>query len=79
MIDAGIQEGDTVILKRTPTAESGEIVVALIDEEEATLKRLRKKGQSIALEPANPAFETRIFGPDRVKIQGKLVALLRRY
>jgi repressor LexA len=79
MIDAGIQEGDTVILKRTPTAESGEIVVALIDDEEATLKRLRKKGQSIALEPANQAFETRIFGPDRVKIQGKLVALLRRY
>ncbi len=79
MIEAGIQEGDTVILKRTPTAESGEIVVALIDEEEATLKRLRKRGQSIALEPANPAFETRIFGPDRVKIQGKLVALLRRY
>ncbi len=79
MIDAGIQEGDTVILKKTASAESGEIVVALIDEEEATLKRLRKKGQSIALEPANPAFETRIFGPDRVKIQGKLVALLRRY
>jgi repressor LexA len=79
MIDAGIQEGDTVILKRTVTAESGEIVVALIDEEEATLKRLRKKGQSIALEPANSSFETRIFGPDRIKIQGKLVALLRRY
>jgi repressor LexA len=79
MIDAGIQEGDTVILKKTTTADSGEIVVALVDEEEATLKRLRKKGQSIALEPANPAFETRIFGPDRVKIQGKLVALLRRY
>ncbi len=79
MIEAGIQEGDTVILKKTPTADSGEIVVALIDEEEATLKRLRKRGQSIALEPANPAFETRIFGPDRVKIQGKLVALLRRY
>jgi repressor LexA len=79
MIDAGIQEGDTVILRKTTTAESGEIVVALIDEEEATLKRLRKKGQSIALEPANPAFETRIFGPDRVRIQGKLVALLRRY
>jgi repressor LexA len=79
MIDAGIQEGDTVILKKTQTAESGEIVVALIDEEEATLKRLRKKGQSIALEPANSAFETRIFGPDRVKIQGKLVALLRRF
>ena len=79
MIEAGIQDGDTVILKRTQSAESGEIVVALIDDEEATLKRLRKKGQSIALEPANPAFETRIFGPDRVKIQGKLVALLRRY
>lgn len=79
MIDAGIREGDTVILKKTSTAESGEIVVALIDDEEATLKRLRKKGQSIALEPANSAFETRIFGPDRVKIQGKLIALLRRY
>ncbi len=79
MIEAGIQEGDTIILKKTSTAESGEIVVALIDDEEATLKRLRKRGQSIALEPANPAFETRIFGPDRVKIQGKLVALLRRF
>ncbi len=79
MIEAGIREGDTVVLKKTSTAETGEIVVALIDDEEATLKRLRKKGQSIALEPANPAFETRIFGPDRVKIQGKLVALIRRY
>ncbi len=79
MIDAGIHEGDTVILQRTQSAESGDIVVALIDDEEATLKRLRKKGQSIALEPANPAFETRIFGPDRVKIQGKLVTLVRRY
>jgi repressor LexA len=79
MIEAGIHEGDTVILKRTPSAESGDIVVALIDDEEATLKRLRKKGQSIALEPANPAYETRIFGPDRVKIQGKLVTLIRRY
>ena len=79
MIDAGIREGDTVIFKRTASAESGDIVVALIDEEEATLKRLRRRGQSIALEPANQAFETRIFGPDRVKIQGKLVALLRRY
>ncbi len=79
MIEAGIQEGDTVVLKRTSAAESGEIVVALIDNEEATLKRLRRKGQSIALEPANSAYETRIFGPDRVKIQGKLVALLRRY
>ncbi|MFT4079411.1 transcriptional repressor LexA [Rhodomicrobium lacus] len=79
MVEAGIQEGDTVVLKKTAAAESGDIVVALIDDEEATLKRLRKRGQSIALEPANPAYETRIFGPDRVKIQGKLVALLRRY
>ncbi len=79
MIDAGIREGDTIVLKKTTTAETVEIVVALIDDDEATLKRLRKKGQSIALEPANPAFETRIFGPDRVKIQGKLVALIRRY
>jgi repressor LexA len=79
MIDAGIYDGDTVILKRTANAESGEIVVALIDDEEATLKRLRRRGQSIALEPANPAYETRIFGPDRVKIQGRLVTLIRKY
>ena len=67
------------ILKRTDTAESGDIVVALVDNEEATLKRLRKRGNSIALEAANPAYETRIFGPDRVRIQGKLVAMIRRY
>lgn len=79
MIDAGILEGDLVILKRTDTATTGDIVVALIDDEEATLKRLRKKGKSIALEAANEAYETRIFGPDRVKVQGKLVALVRRY
>ncbi|GGB59664.1 MULTISPECIES: transcriptional repressor LexA [Henriciella] len=79
MIDAGIHDGDLVILKRTDDAHSGDIVVALIDEEEATLKRLRKKGASIALEAANAAYETRIFGPDRVRIQGKLVALVRRY
>ncbi|RIJ26224.1 transcriptional repressor LexA [Henriciella barbarensis] len=79
MIDAGIHDGDLVILKRTEDAHSGDIVVALIDEEEATLKRLRKKGASIALEAANPAYETRIFGPDRVRIQGRLVALVRRY
>lgn len=79
MIQAGILHGDTVILKRTETAESGDIVVALIDAEEATLKRLRKRGNSIALEAANPAYETRIFGPDRVRIQGKLVAMIRRY
>ncbi len=79
MIDAGIHDGDLIVLRRTDTANTGDIVVALIDEEEATLKRLRKKGASIALEAANPAFETRIFGPDRVRIQGRLVALIRRY
>jgi repressor LexA len=79
MIEAGILEGDTVLLRRTDTADTGDIVCALVDEEEATLKRLRKKGASIALEAANPSYETRIFGPDRVKIQGKLVGLLRRY
>ena len=79
MIDAGIFDGDTVVIKKQETAESGDIVVALIDDEEATLKRLRKRGASVALEPANPAYETRIFGPDRVRIQGKLISLLRRY
>jgi repressor LexA len=79
MIQAGILDGDVVILKRTESADSGDIVVALIDAEEATLKRLRKRGNSIALEAANPAYETRIFGPDRVRIQGKLVAMIRRY
>lgn len=79
MIQAGILNGDTVILKRTSTAQTGDIVVALVDGEEATLKRLRRKGASVALEAANPAFETRIFGPDRVEVQGRLVALLRRY
>ena len=79
MINAGILEGDVVVLRRCDTANSGDIVVALIDGEEATLKRLRKRGASIALEAANPRFETRIFGPDRVAIQGKLVALIRRY
>ncbi|MBY0564820.1 MAG: transcriptional repressor LexA [Hyphomonadaceae bacterium] len=79
MIQAGILDGDVVIIRRTETAESGDIVVALIDGEEATLKRLRKRGNSIALEAANPAYETRIFGPDRVRIQGKLVAMIRRY
>jgi repressor LexA len=79
MIGAGIPEGDVVILKRTDSADSGDIVVALIDSEEATLKRLRRRGNSIALEAANPAYETRIFGPDRVAIQGKLVAMIRRY
>ncbi len=79
MIDAGILDGDIVILKRTESANSGDIVVALIDDEEATLKRLRKKGDSIALEAANTAYETRIFGPDRVRVQGCLVALIRKY
>jgi repressor LexA len=79
MVDAGILDGDTVLIRKGDTAETGDIVVALVDEEEATLKRLRKKGASIALEAANPAYETRIFGPDRVRIQGRLVGLLRRY
>lgn len=79
MINAGILDGDTVILKKTDHAQSGDIVVALINEETATLKRFRKKGGSIALEAANPAFGTQIFGPDRVRIQGKLVALVRKY
>ncbi len=79
MIDAGILDGDTVVIKKQDTATSGEIVVALIDEEEATLKRLRRKGNSVALEAANPAYETRSFGPDRIKVQGRLVGLLRKY
>ncbi|WP_265519855.1 transcriptional repressor LexA [Nitratireductor luteus] len=79
MIEAGIFDGDTVIIRETQTANPGEIVVALVDEEEATLKRFRRKGASIALEAANPAYETRIFGPDRVKVQGKLIGLIRRY
>jgi repressor LexA len=79
MIEAGILNGDLVVIKRVDTASSGEIVVALVEGEEATLKRLRKKGGSIALEPANRAYETRIFGPDQVEVQGKLVGLIRRY
>lgn len=79
MIEAGIFDGDTVLLRRQDGADNGDIVVALVDDEEATLKRLRRRGASIALEAANPTYETRIFGPDRVKIQGKLVGLLRRY
>jgi repressor LexA len=79
MIEAGIFDGDTVIIRNANTANPGEIIVALVDDEEATLKRFRRKGASIALEAANPAYETRIFGPDRVKAQGKLVGLIRRY
>ncbi|MET0748321.1 MAG: transcriptional repressor LexA [Rhizobium sp.] len=79
MIEAGIFDGDTVIIRNASTASPGDIIVALVDDEEATLKRFRRKGASIALEAANPAYETRIFGPDRVKIQGRLVGLIRRY
>jgi len=79
MIEAGILNGDTVIIQRCETAENGTIVVAIVDDQEVTLKRLRRRGASIALEPANQAYETRIFGPDRVKVQGRLVGLLRRY
>ncbi len=79
MIDAGILSGDIVIIQRCETAENGSIVVALVDDQEVTLKRLRRKGASVALEPANKAYETRIFGPDRIKVQGRLVALLRKY
>jgi repressor LexA len=79
MIEAGILDGDTVIIERSDSAENGAVVVALVDKEEVTLKRLRRRGASIALEPANKAYETRIFGPDRVEVQGRLVGLLRRY
>jgi repressor LexA len=79
MIEAGILDGDIVVIRRCDTAENGDIVVALVDSEEATLKRLRKKGTTIALEAANPEFKTRIFGPDQVDIQGRLVGLMRRY
>jgi len=79
MIEAGILNGDLVVIRKVDNASSGEIVVALVEGEEATLKRLRKKGASIALEPANRAYETRIFGPDQVEVQGKLVGLIRRY
>ena len=79
MINAGILDGDYVVIRRTDAANSGDIVVALVMGEEATLKRLRRKGASIALEAANPAYETRIFGPDQVAVQGRLVGLIRRY
>ena len=79
MIDAGILDGDIAVIQRCDTADNGAIVVALVDEREATLKRLRRKGASVALEPANPVYETRIFGPDRVKIQGRMVGLIRKY
>lgn len=79
MVEAGILDGDTVIIQRCDTAENGTIVVALIEEAEVTLKRLRRKGNAVALEPANANYETRIFGPDRVRVQGRLVGLIRKY
>ena len=79
MIEAGILDGDFVLIRKTDTAHSGEIVVALVEGEEATLKRLRKKGASIALEAANPKYQTRVYGPDQVEVQGKLVGLIRKY
>ena len=79
MIEAGISEGDTVIVKKTDTAENGKIVVALVDDHEAMLKRIRRKGKAVALESANRNYETKIFGPDRVKVQGILVSLYRNF
>jgi len=79
MIEAGISEGDTVIVKKTDTADNGKIVVALIDDHEAMLKRIRRKGKTVALESANKNYETKIFGPDRVKVQGVLVSLYRKF
>jgi len=79
MIEAGILDGDIALIKRAEAADTGDIVVALIDDEEATLKRFRRRGASIALEPANTAYEVRILPPNRVRIQGKLVGLFRRY
>lgn len=79
MIDAGINSGDVVVIKETEVADDGDIVVALVEDQEATLKTLRRRGQSIALEAANPAYETRIFNADQVKVQGRLVGLIRTY
>ena len=79
MVEAGIHDGDTAIIRRCDTADNGSIVVALVGDNEVTLKRLRRKGNSIALEPANAAYETRIFGPDQVQVQGRLVGLIRKY
>ena len=79
MVDAGIYDGDTVVIERCDTAENGSIVVALIEDHEVTLKRLRRRGNSVALEAANEAYETRIYGPDQVRIQGRLIGLMRAY
>lgn len=79
MIEAGINDGDVVVIRETNVAENGDIVVALVEDQEATLKRFRRKGASIALEAANPAYETRVFRDDQVKVQGRLVGLIRTY
>jgi repressor LexA len=79
MIDAGINDGDVVVIRETEVADNGDIVVALVEDQEATLKRFRKNGNAIALEAANPAYETRVFRDDQVKVQGKLVGLIRTY
>jgi repressor LexA len=79
MIDAGILDDDTVIIRRDETAENGAIVVALVDGQEATLKRLRRKGNTVALEPANQAHKIQLYGADRVRVQGRLVGLIRKY
>ncbi|AWJ83053.1 repressor LexA [Azospirillum baldaniorum] len=79
MVEAGILDHDTVVIQRCDSAENGSIVVALVDDAEVTLKRLRRKGNTVALEPANAAYETRIFGADRVRVQGRLVGLVRKY
>ncbi|ACI93423.1 LexA repressor [Afipia carboxidovorans OM5] len=79
MVEAGILDGDMALIQRSENADTGDIVVALIDEEEATLKRFRRRGASIALEPANTAYEVRILPPNRVRIQGKLIGLYRKY
>ena len=79
MIDAGILDGDQAVIRYSQSAESGQIVAALVDDQDVTLKRLRRRGAAIALEPANPAYKTQIYGADRVKIQGVLVTLIRKY
>jgi repressor LexA len=79
MIEAGINDGDIVIIRDTSTADNGDIVVALIEDEEATLKKYHRNGGSIALEAANPAYETRVFPEDKVRVQGRLVGLIRSY
>tara|TARA_R110002110_G_scaffold28623_4_gene102669 strand:- start:478 stop:768 length:291 start_codon:yes stop_codon:yes gene_type:complete len=79
MIEAGINDGDVVVIRETSVAQDGEIVVALVEDHEATLKRFKRHGSSIALEAANPAYETKVFPSDKVKIQGRLVGLIRTY